>query len=337
MEAQHKKHVFRFLMGLNDSYGNIIGQVLLLEPFPSISKVRSLILQEEKRRTFGHGVNLVYPTGATAMFATHAKGFNGNQGQNQGNRGNKGHFKKDKPICTYCGLSGHIADKCYKLHGYPPSYMHKGSNQAMANQVSAFLPSGNFGNLDGFALANQNLIQYNAGFSNHNFHSEASLPPQPSFGATFASPQTFVQGSQPQCPISQVQCKQLLNYLKAVIVSGLGIGTSTTHQVATVMASAPVIQLALTPNLASSSIADASNFSINPFWIPPNFTHSVFSTHIVDRPIFKSNDLILDTGTTDHMVHSVSQLTVITSTVHSYVFLPNGDQTLVTHIGIMQI
>ena len=25
LDAQHKEHVFRFLMGLNDSYGNIIG------------------------------------------------------------------------------------------------------------------------------------------------------------------------------------------------------------------------------------------------------------------------------------------------------------------------
>ena len=57
-----------------------IGQILLLEPFPSTSKVCSLILQEEKRKSFGHGVNVVYPTEATVMFATHAKGFNGNQG-----------------------------------------------------------------------------------------------------------------------------------------------------------------------------------------------------------------------------------------------------------------
>ena len=265
LEAQHKEHVFRFLMGLNDSYGNIIGQILLLEPFPSISKVCSLILQEEKRRSFGHGVNIVYPTKATAMFVNHAKGFNGNQGQNQGNRGNKGHFKKDRPICTYCGLSGHIADKCYKLHGYPPGYKHKGSNQAMANHVSAILPSGQFGNMDGFASTNPNLVQNNAGFPNHSPHSEAGLLPQPSFGTMFASPQTPVQSFQPQCPISQVQCEQLLNYLKAVTASGSGIGTSTTHQVATVMASAPIIQHALPPNSASSFTIDASNFSSNPF------------------------------------------------------------------------
>ena len=70
---------------------------------------------------------------------------------------------------------------------------------------------------------------------------------------------------------------------------------------------------------------------------PPNFTHSIFSAHIVDRPVFKSNDWILDTGAIDNMVHLVSQLTVVTSTVHSCVFLPNGDQALITHIGTVQI
>ena len=59
LDAQHKEHVFCFLMGLNDSYGTLIGQILLIEPFPSLSKVFSLILQEEKRRSIGNTVNVV--------------------------------------------------------------------------------------------------------------------------------------------------------------------------------------------------------------------------------------------------------------------------------------
>ena len=324
-------------MGLNDSYGNIKGQILLIGPFPSISKFCSLILQEEKRRSLSHGVNMIYPTKATAMFATHTKGFNGSQGQNQGNRGSRWHFKKEKPIHTYCGHSGHIADKCCKLHGYPLGYKHKGSNQAMANKVSTVLPSGNFGNLDGFALANPHLIQNNAGFPNHSLQFEAVLAPQTFFGAQFASQQASAQASLPQCPISQVQCDQLLKYLKAVTASSSGIGTHYAHQVATVMASTPPVQPVLTPTTTSSSNTDSSNVSSNPFWIPPNMAHSVFSAHVIDRHVFKSNDWILDTGATDLMVHSVSQLTTITSIVHSCVFLRHRDQALVTHIGIVQI
>ncbi|KAF5467888.1 hypothetical protein F2P56_012097 [Juglans regia] len=28
----------------------------------------------------------------------------------------------EAPICSHCHLPGHKADKCYKLHGYPPGH-----------------------------------------------------------------------------------------------------------------------------------------------------------------------------------------------------------------------
>ena len=63
----------------------------------------------------------------------------------------------------------------------------------------------------------------------------------------------------------------------------------------------------------------------------------MFSTQVVDRTVFKSNSWIIDTGATDHMVHSVSQLTTITSIVNTYVYLPNGNQALVIHVGTVHI
>ena len=50
LDAQKKDQVFRFLMGLNDSYANVRSQILITEPHPGINKVYSLILQEEKHR-----------------------------------------------------------------------------------------------------------------------------------------------------------------------------------------------------------------------------------------------------------------------------------------------
>ena len=84
---------------------------------------------------------------AIAMYVNKSKGFHGNQGHNHGGKG--GNSKKERLVCTYHGLTSHIVDKCYKFHGYPPSYKPKEGNKAMTNQVFAILPSGNFG-LDGF-------------------------------------------------------------------------------------------------------------------------------------------------------------------------------------------
>ena len=90
------------------------------------------------------------------------------------------------------------------------------------------------------------------------------------------------------------------------------------------------------PTVASAS-SSSSNFSSNPFWIAPNLSHSIFSAQVIDRHCFKSNSWILDTGATNHMVRSVSQLTTITSVVHSCVYLPNGKKVVVTHISTVQI
>uniref|UniRef100_A0A2N9GTP1 Reverse transcriptase Ty1/copia-type domain-containing protein n=1 Tax=Fagus sylvatica TaxID=28930 RepID=A0A2N9GTP1_FAGSY len=43
-----------------------------------------------------------------------------------------------------------------------------------------------------------------------------------------------------------------------------------------------------------------------------------------------------DTGATDHMVHSLSCLTTVTSTINASVELPNGDFVSVTHIGTVE-
>ena len=116
--------VMRFLMGLNDSYSAIRGQILLYEPLPDINKVLSLILQEEKQRSFKNGdftdAAMVHPVEAIALYSNA--------------KTRKGNFKKEGPICTYHGKIGHVADKCYRLNGFPPGFKFK--NKSLANQVS---------------------------------------------------------------------------------------------------------------------------------------------------------------------------------------------------------
>ena len=94
-------------MGLNDGYGHVISQILLIEPLPSLSKVCYLILQEEKRRNIGQSFNMIRLGDAIAMYVNNSKGFLGHQGQRNGGKGGNG--KKDRPVCTYCGFTGHIA------------------------------------------------------------------------------------------------------------------------------------------------------------------------------------------------------------------------------------
>ncbi|KAL4603772.1 hypothetical protein ACB092_10G147600 [Castanea dentata] len=113
----------QFLMGLNDSFSHIRGQILLMDPIPSVEKVFSLLIQDEKQRSVGHGSNHGPFVKSTAL-ATKAMNLDSKT------------FKKtkEKPTCNHCGLRGHTLEKCYKLHGYPPGYKAK----PRANQVSSF-------------------------------------------------------------------------------------------------------------------------------------------------------------------------------------------------------
>ena len=41
----------KLLMGLNESFAQVQGQILLRDPLPSLNKVYSLLIQEEKQRS----------------------------------------------------------------------------------------------------------------------------------------------------------------------------------------------------------------------------------------------------------------------------------------------
>ncbi|XP_041016146.1 uncharacterized protein LOC121258667 [Juglans microcarpa x Juglans regia] len=104
-EVQQRDYVFKFLMGLNDSYDNVRGQIILLSPLPSLDKTFSLFLQEERQR---QARNIDVPTSEPSTLLAY---------QN---------FSKKKEkidlVCGHCGKMGHTKEKCYKLIGFPPTF-----------------------------------------------------------------------------------------------------------------------------------------------------------------------------------------------------------------------
>ena len=101
------------------------------EPFPSISKIYILVLQEESHKSIGHRGSFSSQSDTVAMYVN-SKGNSSNSNWNKGNNN-----KRERPLCTHCNMLGHTVEKCYKLHGYPPEYKHKGKANATANQVSS--------------------------------------------------------------------------------------------------------------------------------------------------------------------------------------------------------
>jgi len=98
-EKNNRDHVFQFLMGLDDSYSHIRGQILLNDPLPPINKVFSLIVQEERQKEIS--VNpLIHETTAlmTKADAAPQKKFN------------KFTNRKEKPTCSHCRIRTRLQD-----------------------------------------------------------------------------------------------------------------------------------------------------------------------------------------------------------------------------------
>ena len=113
-----------FLMGLNDNFSHVRGQILLIDLLPPINRVFSLIHQEEKQREVG--ITSVDPASNLA-FAVHGQRNAPQSSPVPDSRSHNSQNSKNRPVCTHCGYTGHTKDRCYKLHGYPPNYKKKQS------------------------------------------------------------------------------------------------------------------------------------------------------------------------------------------------------------------
>ncbi|XP_030945747.1 uncharacterized protein LOC115970226 [Quercus lobata] len=134
-DLQDREPVMKFLMGLNESFSRVRTQVLLMDPIPSLSKVYSLLIQEE---TQGSVTNSSVVKVDSIALAAKMPNVNENFGTNLAGNGSSSK-SKDKSVCTHCGKTGHTAGKCYRFHGFPPGFKFKNKN-AMAHQVSVSQP-----------------------------------------------------------------------------------------------------------------------------------------------------------------------------------------------------
>ncbi|XP_062085297.1 uncharacterized protein LOC133791383 [Humulus lupulus] len=111
LDFQNLEHVLQFFTGLNESYHAIRAQVLFIDPFPSISKVFSTIVQEERQRK-------LKPSTTTTLIVAFTHTIT------HSNPPTLSHSrtKKMQPTCSHCQKLDHFKEKCYFIHGFPPGY-----------------------------------------------------------------------------------------------------------------------------------------------------------------------------------------------------------------------
>jgi len=96
-KQREEQKLFQFLNGLDDKFGPQRSQLPLMSPLPTVESACALIQQEESQKElleFNH-----LETDTTALYSRSESG---------------------RPICTHCGLKGHVKEKCWTVIGYPP-------------------------------------------------------------------------------------------------------------------------------------------------------------------------------------------------------------------------
>lgn len=135
---QDSQKLMQFLMGLNETFGATRGQILLMNPLPSVRQAYSAVCQEEKQRLLSATDMTAESNSSATMAVRNSRPANSNTfaGTGRSDRTYNGpqevqRFDQDRrctgslkgrPQCTYCGDKGHYVDRYYKLHGYPPGH-----------------------------------------------------------------------------------------------------------------------------------------------------------------------------------------------------------------------
>ena len=127
-------------MGLNDSFEATRRHILMLKPIPSIEDTFNLVTQDERQKN-------IKPKNESAVFLntspippTSSNGEYTSIGLQENAEfafaiQNGYRPRGQRPVCTYCGQTGHVIQKCFKLHGYPPRYIPGYKSNAGYNQA----------------------------------------------------------------------------------------------------------------------------------------------------------------------------------------------------------
>nr|GMD70433.1 uncharacterized protein LOC109157055 [Ipomoea batatas] len=112
-----------FLIGLNENFTNTKNQIMLMKPLPDVGEAFAMVSQQERQATIGPNTLGDGLTGASAFLT-----------RSDNNSRRPFSTQKQKPVCSYCGYTGHTVEKCYEKHGYPPGWKPRNRSMGSANQ-----------------------------------------------------------------------------------------------------------------------------------------------------------------------------------------------------------
>ena len=160
-KMKEKEQLIQLLVGLNDVYKGVRGNILMSRPLPNVSEAYYMLLQEEHQREMSSEVHMIpqsaalynscnnsqEPLGLMSKNPSHnlsgrTNSYKGHSFPHSNNNSSSDNYPHNgypprnmavrKPLyCDHCKFTGHTIQKCYKLHGYPPGHrLYRGKRLA---------------------------------------------------------------------------------------------------------------------------------------------------------------------------------------------------------------
>lgn len=134
LDEEENKH-YQFLMGLNETYVSIKGNILMMHPLPS-SDPYNILVQDERQTQVTASSHFSELNSASFNFNANNKAPSDRRYIPRVNFGTNNEFlPKPTLIYKYCKNVGHLIGKCYKLHGYPHFKFTKGTKTVIHVEV----------------------------------------------------------------------------------------------------------------------------------------------------------------------------------------------------------
>jgi len=112
-DFMNRQKLLQFLMGLNESYEQARGHILMLILIPSVNQAYSMMIERESQR------NMTNVTSQAMNMEIAA--FSSGRGTHNNNKPKKNWNVQ----CDHCKIMGHVKSDCYRLIGYPPDFKFK--------------------------------------------------------------------------------------------------------------------------------------------------------------------------------------------------------------------
>lgn len=123
-----RSRTIKFFAGLNEKYSIIRSQILMSKPLPDLDEICNILDQDDIQRQFNsvitpaafqvsHGVSQSTTLSSPSNSATSGALAGDSNASTQSVV--NAFQRKPGAVCSHCGNTGHVADRCYKLHGYP--------------------------------------------------------------------------------------------------------------------------------------------------------------------------------------------------------------------------